>query len=187
MSFSSEYFRDFDPKSPLSFFRVLRAALFKPREFFAQVPSWPGMGPPLTYVLITYLVPGVIGIAIALGLGSIQPGPMLLHLALSLAQALIMAWIVFAAARYIMKSSITWGAALRVFAYSGGLWVFSFLSAFAPHPVVGGMFYITLVIVQFYLMMVGLQSAGGLSTPLAVACLIIAFVLMLLGWSLLWA
>lgn len=177
-------FRDFDWRVPRAFWLTTRDALIRPGDFFAQTPSWRGLTPPLAFLAISQAAPALIRLAGAFALGQADPAGAFFSFANSFGQSLIMALIIFVLARYIMKTTLRLETALRVYAYGGGIWVLSFFGAFLPGGT-GVIFLGALTLVHLFLVYRGLQAAADLSWPLSAACLIIAFVVMMIGASLL--
>lgn len=172
--------RDFEWRQPGSYWLVTRAALLRPREYFASLTGLRGWGPPLAFLLVTHLVPALVRLGLQAWQGRLAPAAWGISLLSSLAQSLVVTGLIYLAARWVMRSAIRPETMLRVFVYAGGIGIASCLAAFMPAPA-GSIFLAVLTIVQLYLVMIGLQSAGDISMPLAAACLIMALTGVLLG------
>ncbi len=146
------------------------AVLSRPRAFFAEMPR-DNILDPLVFLLITQ-----VGAALLAWPGS-GSGPLqvLRGLAQALGQQLVVAALVWASARLVMKSTLTPAQGLGIVAYAGVLWFVAFLAPLLPHPA-GTILLVLVGLVHLYLMLVGLQAAAELWVPLAAACLIMAVV-----------
>ncbi|KIX11508.1 hypothetical protein [Dethiosulfatarculus sandiegensis] len=162
-------FVDFNWHRPQSFFPVALAALCNPRKYFASFPRVLIIFPPLVFLLLTHLVP----VAVSLFLPGNQGAKAGLILILTFFSGhLITALTLYAVARIIAKSPWTLAAALRVYAYAGAVWITAFLAIFLPEKAAA--VYLGLAFcIHAYLVLVGLQSAGDMSMPIAAACMII--------------
>ncbi len=180
---------DFEWRRPQTWLEVAWGALSAPHDYYRGLLGARGLAAPLAFLFITQLIPAlavVVGGAVGGaggGDGGGVPGwtmpVLLLSLAWKLAQALFMAATIYLVARHIMKSPLRLDQALRAFAYSGAVWVFSFAGLFLP-PLVATFVLAAMLGVHFYLMMVGLVELGRMSMPLAAACQIIAMVVLFL-------
>ena len=142
----------------------------RPRAFFADMPR-DNIWNPLVFLLITQA-----GATLGGGLlGGVSPGPAAVALLQSLVQQLVVAGLLWASARLVMKSPLTLAQGLGIVAYGGFPWLLAFLAPNLPPPA-GAILLALVVLVHLYLMLVGLQAAGGLWVPLAAACIIMAVV-----------
>ena len=170
--------RDFDIKRPSSYLEVLKSSLLKTREYFLVTPTG-DFRPPLYFLLLTHLATNLVLFLSGLFRGVMTPGPSLWSLFSGVVSGLVMAGIIYALARYVLHSRITFPSALRVYAYTGGIWLLGFATVFMP-PTAKGIFWAVLAVVHLYLMLIGLQQAGKMSMPIAAACLLMSVVTMLL-------
>jgi hypothetical protein len=158
---------------PWTWFMVAGTALLSPHAYFRGLYGAQGLMPPLVFILITQLFSTLGPLLIPGRAASWQL--MALSLIWGLAQALLMAVMIYLAARYIMKSPLRLDQALRAFAYGGAVWALYFGALLLP-GFFSPLFLALMLGVHFYLMMVGLVEMGDMSMPLAAACQIIAMV-----------
>lgn len=167
----------FDPRRPLSYFPAAWSAFSSPRRFFAALDPGGGLAPPLAFLLLTQLAPALSASvwSLAGGGGGAELGAQARAWAGGLAQSLLVGAALYVSARLVMKSSLSLSQAMSILAYGGGVWFLSLAAVWLPPA--GGLILLALcMLIHLYLMLAGLQVAGGLSVPLAAACLIMAMV-----------
>ena len=170
--------RDFEIGKPSSYLAVLKNATLKAREYFLVIPV-EDFRPPLYFLIVTHLITNLVILVSGLwGIGfSLQR--FVWSFSSGVVSGLLMAGIIHALARYVLRSRISFPATLRVYAYAGGVWALGFVTVVMP-PVAKGIFWAVLAVIHLYLMLIGLQQAGRMTMPIAAACLLMSVVTMLL-------
>jgi hypothetical protein len=168
---------DFIWQRPWTWLQVAWAAFSSPRLFFRGLRPARGLAQPLVFIVITQFLSTL---GPHLSAGKTHPlAVFAVSLVWGFSQALFMAVVIYLVARRIMKSPLRLDQALRAFAYGGAVWALYFVAQLLP-GMFAPIFLAVMLGVHFYLMMVGLVEMGDMSMPLAVACQIIAMVVLFL-------
>ena len=170
--------RDFDIRKPVTYLEVLKNAVLHARKYFLVIPAR-DFRPPLYFLIITHIFTGLALFLAGFARGFPVLGAGLWSFISGVVSSLAMAGIIYALARYVLRSRISFPSVLRVYAYTGGVWVLGIAVVVMP-PVAVDAFRAVLAVVHLYLMLIGLQQAGKMTMPIAAACLLITAVLMLL-------
>ncbi len=168
----------FSWRRPWGYAAVAWAACRAPGTYFAALPQSADTISPLVFLLITHLASSLGGLAVSGGAGSVAPWAA--GLVSGLCQSLFLAAAVHLLAARVMKAPLAFAHTLAIYAYSGAVWLLapaaSWLGGWKGAAWLAG-----LGITHLWLVTRGLMARGGLSLPLAVACVLLAVVALLLA------
>lgn len=167
---------EFQWRRPQTFVPLAVAATTSPRAFFAAMPKDAGWLPPLAFLLVAQVVPALVQTLFQLPQhGAKVFGLMALSLANALATYLVATVVLWLVARVAFRAEIALQGVLRIFCYTSGIWVISMAVA-VMSPVTSALVLVILMLVQLYLVQVGLQVVGKLPTVHAILSLLMAIV-----------